>query len=282
MQLHASVRVVSRDLRRVLIATGEWERAERELLRSLRTFDSFGGIGSRIHALARLAELRLRQGRIEEAERLLEDCQEQPLALVQVARLRLLRGSAAAAAAIVERRLAALPEEVPARAALLFVLVDAHIAQDQLDVAAAAARRLHRLADGLRRDNLRGLAHLASAEVALAAGGNAIAETRQALARFEQLGAARKADEAAALLRSLGAEGRTVRRNGGDLTSREREVLALLGEGLSNAEIATRLVISQKTAGHHVSRIFRKLGLRNRGEAVAYALRQKIREASIR
>jgi len=305
----------------VLIATGEWERAERELLRSLRTFDSFGGIGSRIHALARLAELRLRQGRIEEAERLLEDCQEQPLALVQVARLRLLRGSAAAAAAIVERRLAALPEEVPARAALLFVLVDAHIAQDQLDVAAAAARRLHRLADGLRRDNLRGLAHLASAEVALAAGGNAIAdleaalelfaqlrmpfeegearlklarvfaaggsalavdEARQALARFEQLGAARKADEAAALLRSLGAEGRTVRRNGGDLTSREREVLALLGEGLSNAEIATRLVISQKTAGHHVSRIFRKLGLRNRGEAAAYALREKIREASIR
>jgi len=266
----------------VLIATGEWERAERELLRSLRTFDSFGGIGSRIHALARLAELRLRQGRIEEAERLLEDCQEQPLALVQVAHLRLLRGSAAAAAAIVERRLAALPEEVPARAALLFVLVDAHIAQDQLDVAAAAARRLHRLADGLRRDNLRGLAHLASAEVALAAGGNAVAETRQALARFEQLGAARKADEAAALLRSLGAEGRTVRRNGGDLTSREREVLALLGEGLSNAEIATRLVISQKTAGHHVSRIFRKLGLRNRGEAAAYALREKIREASIR
>jgi DNA-binding NarL/FixJ family response regulator len=117
-----------------------------------------------------------------------------------------------------------------------------------------------------------------------AAGGSALAvdEARQALARFEQLGAARKADEAAALLRSLGAEGRTARRNGGGLTSREREVLTLLGEGLSNAEIATRLVISQKTAGHHVSRVFRKLGLRNRAEAAAYALREKICEESIR
>ena len=59
-------------------------------------------------------------------------------------------------------------------------------------------------------------------------------------------------------------------------------MLTLLGEGLSNAEIATRLVISQKTAGHHVSRIFRKLGLRYRAEAAAYALREKMREASIR
>ena len=50
-------------------------------------------------------------------------------------------------------------------------------------------------------------------------------------------------------------------------------MLALLGEGLTNAEIAGRLVISDKTAGHHVSRIYRKLGLRNRAEAAAYALR---------
>jgi DNA-binding NarL/FixJ family response regulator len=94
-----------------------------------------------------------------------------------------------------------------------------------------------------------------------------------ALAVFERLGAAGQADETAALLRSLGAAGRTATRRDGELTAREREVLALLAEGLSNGEIAHRLVITEKTAGHHVSRIFRKLGLRNRAEAAAYALR---------
>ena len=53
-----------------------------------------------------------------------------------------------------------------------------------------------------------------------------------------------------------------------------RPKAVLLADGLSNAEIAERLVISPKTAGHHVERIFRKLGLRNRAEAAAYALRQ--------
>jgi DNA-binding CsgD family transcriptional regulator len=62
----------------------------------------------------------------------------------------------------------------------------------------------------------------------------------------------------------------------GELTGREREVLAMLGEGLSNAEIASRLVISPKTAGHHVERIFRKLGLRNRAEAAAYVARADV------
>jgi DNA-binding CsgD family transcriptional regulator len=305
----------------VLIATGEWRRAESELLDSMRTYDTFGGLGSRVHALARLAELRLRQGRIEEAERLLADCEEHPLALVSVARLRLFRGAAGAAAAMVERRLAALSAGAPGSAPLFPVLVEAHLAQGELDAAAATARRFHRLANRLRRDNLRGLAHLASAEVALAAGGNAVPdleaalelfgrlgmpfeegearlrlarvfaaaaggsvlavdEARRALTRFERLGAARRVDEAAALLRSLGAEGRTATRNGGDLTSREREVLALLAEGLSNAEIADRLVISRKTAGHHVSHIFRKLGLRNRAEAAAYALHERTRQES--
>ncbi len=73
----------------------------------------------------------------------------------------------------------------------------------------------------------------------------------------------------------LGATGRTLVQTE-PLTGREREVLALLCEGLRNAEIARRLVISEKTAGHHVSNIYRKLGLRNRAEAAAYALRQTV------
>jgi DNA-binding CsgD family transcriptional regulator len=54
---------------------------------------------------------------------------------------------------------------------------------------------------------------------------------------------------------------------------REIEVLRLLGEGLTNSEIAARLFISPKTAEHHVSRIFAKLGMSKRSEAAAYAVR---------
>ena len=50
-------------------------------------------------------------------------------------------------------------------------------------------------------------------------------------------------------------------------------MLTLLAEGLSNADIAARLVISRKTADHHVSAILGKLGARSRGEAVAAARR---------
>jgi DNA-binding CsgD family transcriptional regulator len=51
------------------------------------------------------------------------------------------------------------------------------------------------------------------------------------------------------------------------LTARQAEVLALVADGLTNAEIANRLFISEKTAGHHVSAILTKLGVSNRAEA---------------
>jgi len=55
------------------------------------------------------------------------------------------------------------------------------------------------------------------------------------------------------------------------LTRREVEVLRLLAQGLSNADIAGRLVISRKTAGHHVEHIYAKTGTTNRALASLFA-----------
>ena len=88
----------------------------------------------------------------------------------------------------------------------------------------------------------------------------AVEEARHALETFERLGATRDADAAAAALRELGAPARTFPKGYGPLTKRETEVLSLLAEGCSNAEIARRLYISRRTAEHHVARILAKLG----------------------
>jgi NarL family two-component system response regulator LiaR len=61
---------------------------------------------------------------------------------------------------------------------------------------------------------------------------------------------------------------------GFDLTEREREVLALLVEGLNNPEVAERLVVSRSTVKFHVSSILSKLGVASRTEAVAVAVKE--------
>jgi DNA-binding NarL/FixJ family response regulator len=101
----------------------------------------------------------------------------------------------------------------------------------------------------------------------------AVHEAGIALAVFDDAGAAGMADQASALLRSLGGPARTGPKAVGLLSRRESEVLTLLAEALTNAEIADRLFISAKTAEHHVSNVLAKLQLRNRAEAAAFALR---------
>lgn len=101
-------------------------------------------------------------------------------------------------------------------------------------------------------------------------------DIREARARFDQLGAAVLVARCDDKLRSIGAKvprgaRASTRANPGGLTDRELDVLALLDEGLRNAEIAARLHLSEKTVGHHVSAILAKLGVASRLEAVRRA-----------
>ncbi|HWD42531.1 MAG TPA: response regulator transcription factor, partial [Actinomycetota bacterium] len=199
---------------------------------------------------------------------------------------------------------------------LLMLLVDALLEQGDLEDATRVAGRLERMAGRQRGPYLRAAAALAKGRICLASGQGdaatclqdalagfaraqlpmelartrlelaralaepspevAVAEAKAALEEFERLQAARHADAAGALLRSLGAPVRTGPKGTGALTRRETEVLQLVGAGLSNPEIAERLYISRKTVETHVGNLLAKLGLRNRAEAAAYATRHKL------
>ncbi len=104
-------------------------------------------------------------------------------------------------------------------------------------------------------------------------------QLRTALTELERLGARPLAAGVARKLRKLGVRGPArgprpaTRANPANLTARETEVLALVTEGLRNADIARRLFVSPKTVDHHVSAILAKLGVRTRGEAARAAAR---------
>ena len=91
--------------------------------------------------------------------------------------------------------------------------------------------------------------------------------------RDAYLGRSTLAPEAAKALAQAAVDTEQV---GGELTGREREVLALVVEGKSNAEIAENLGISLSTARFHISAILSKLGAANRAEAAAIAIKRRL------
>jgi DNA-binding NarL/FixJ family response regulator len=128
-------------------------------------------------------------------------------------------------------------------------------------------------ADVHRAAHLRADCHQGAARCLLALGDEpgALDHARQAARLLERWPGWRR-DEVAALLRRLG-DGEARVDGPVALTPREREVAALLADGLSNGEIARRLYISTKTASVHVSNILAKLGMTSRTEVATWAVR---------
>jgi DNA-binding CsgD family transcriptional regulator len=297
----------------MFLASGEWDQAEGMLAEGLDALQSAGHRSRCVHPAAKLAELRLTQGRLEEAEQLLAGFEELPEAAHGIARLQLLRGEPALSAATIHRRLNRIGDDNVLAAPFLAMLVDVQLAQGDVDGAAATAARIDVVAGKSGIGRIEALAHLARGRVARARGEQdatehleraltrfsgegmpvdaarvrlelareledtspevSVDEARTALAEFERVGAPRDADAAAELLRRQGVRGRTGPKDLGLLTRREQEVLHLVAEGLTNPEIAARLFLSTKTVGHHVSSVLAKLGVRSRGEAAAWAVR---------
>ena len=301
----------------VLSWQGRWEEAETQLSAAVEGLQASRPpmVGD---ALARLGELRRRQGRVADAEELFSRSETHSLTLLGRAALALDRGQPSEAAELAERYLRRYPEpERVERGAGLEVAVRAFTRQGNVEGAEDALAQLRQIAARSRTRPL--LAAVASSEGTLAASqgdldaarrsfedaldllaaGDArfeaarvrldLAATLKALGRddqarreietaltdFQDLGAAGETERAAALLGAL----RTTKTapselDGtplGDLSARELEVLGLVAMGLTNHEIARRLVLSEHTVNRHVANILRKLGLPSRAAASSLA-----------
>ena len=295
----------------LLAETGKWDDAENALTEAIHTFDA-GHHGLRVNAVIKLADLRVSQGRLEEAEVLLSGYEDYGSSALPRARLHLARGETDLARAVLEQALQSESSSQLERAPLLRLLVDVLLASDDLKLASQIANELVSLASLVKSDLFFAQAEFALGQISRFTGevdvvhfrsaldhlkahegsmlackvklelartlketdnAGAITWAKAALAGFERIGASHYVDETAQLLREMGASGRINSRLQDQLlTTREAEVLELMSHGLSNREIASRLVISAKTVEHHVSQVLGKLNLRNRAEAAAYAL----------
>jgi LuxR family transcriptional regulator, maltose regulon positive regulatory protein len=289
---------------------GRWSDAEAMLEAAVEDFSRSrpAWIGG---PLIGLAELRRRQGRAADAARLLDRAGASSKGHLCRARLALDRGKPQQAVDLLERTLRQLPpdrrlDRAPALELLVHALTargdfeDAGAAVDALrevqrqvgtpplgacaDMAEgvlASARGEHERARALFEDAVdcldrsgapfeaaRARLELATCLIGLGRNEEAEREATAALDRLLDLGAELDAGRARRILASAGDSVPL-----GGLTPREREVLGLLAEGLTNRQIAARLVVSEHTVHRHVTNLLRKLDLPSRTAAAAHAVR---------
>jgi len=300
----------------VLSWQGRWNEAETQLSAAVDGLQASRPpmVGD---ALARLGELRRRQGRVADAEELFSRSETHSLTLLGRAALALDRGQPSEAGELAERYLRRYPDVGRVeRGAGLEVAVRAFTRLGEMERAEDALGQLRQIAARGRTRPLQ--AAVASAEGALAAAQGdhdsarrsfedaldllaagdarfeaarvrldlaaalkALGRTDQsrreietALASFQELGADGETDRAATLLgelRTTKAPSELAGTPLGELSARELEVLGLVAIGLTNHEIAGRLVLSEHTVNRHVANILRKLGLPSRAAASSLA-----------
>jgi RNA polymerase sigma factor (sigma-70 family) len=293
---------------------GRWDDAEAMLEAAVQDYSRSrpAWVGG---PLVALAELRRRQGRLEDAAVLLEEAGTSRSAELCRARIALGEGDAHHAIEILDRLLRRIDDRRRLdRAAALELLVHARAAQGGLEEGAAALAAFREAEQAVGTPLLRAAADLADGVLAasageherarqlledavdrygecgepyeaararlalatsLAAAGSPEAATREATAaraRFLELGAALDAEGARRVLEGIQRPDTAL----AELTHREREILGLVAEGLTNRQIAERLVISEHTVHRHVTNVLRKLDVPSRTAAAAIAAREGI------
>jgi len=299
--------------------TGRWGSAETRLTHVL---NGAHGVGYyRAGAAARLAQMRIGQGRYDEAAMLLSRYEDRFGVWPTLAHLRFVQGDFEQAAALLDMTARSLGQDCLRVAPVLMLLVETELRRGDLDAARSAAERLSAIEARCESNEIRALDRLSRARIArrqgdlplatdllktarillvhyerplltaqvrldlgqvLAESGHtsaASAEASAALAAFQRLGMVAEVQAAGALqqrLQPASAESGAAERGSlaamgvaTNLTRREREVALSVAEGLTNREIADRLVLSVRTVETHVDRILGKLDLHTRTQLAA-------------